>query len=271
MPYAKNGNINIYYEVEGEGTPLVFAHPGGGSIETWKRIGYVDALKGDYRCILIDSRGSGQSDTPHETSAYGPDLYKTDADDVIVVLDALGVNTSCYYGYSRGSRAGYQLAVDYPDRFGGFILGNTSPFEWTGAWADFSKKWAEIFKLYLTDVEAAVSKQEEFRGSPFSAEEKKNFIALLKRSDKENDLRAIIAMGDIDYYPLTVDEVAGISKPCLIYCGDADDFHIHAQKASETIPNSTFVSLPGLDHGSALANVDTILPHIKEFLSRVIN
>ena len=269
MPYAKNGDVNIYFEVEGEGHPLIFAHPGGGSIETWKRIGYVDALKDDYKCILIDSRGSGQSDTPHETSAYGTDLYKTDAADVIAVLDTLGIKTSRYYGYSRGSRAGYQLAVDYPDRFDGFILGNTSPFEWTGDWADFSKRWAEIFKLYLTDVESAVSKQEEYNGSSFSSEEKENFIALLKRSDKENDLRAIIAMGDIKYYPLTVDEVAGISIPCLIYCGDADGFHSYAKKAAEIIPNSTFISLPGLDHNTSLANIDTILPHVKEFLAKV--
>ena len=52
MPYAKNGDINIYYEVEGEGPPPVMLHGLICSLEDIREAGYVDALKDDYQLIL---------------------------------------------------------------------------------------------------------------------------------------------------------------------------------------------------------------------------
>lgn len=56
MPYANNNGIKIYYDVEGEGPPLVLLHGGTDSIETWKEHGYVDALKNEYQVIFRDER-----------------------------------------------------------------------------------------------------------------------------------------------------------------------------------------------------------------------
>jgi len=51
MPCAKNADINIYYEVEGEGPPLVMLHGLTASLDGWKETGFVDALIDDYRVI----------------------------------------------------------------------------------------------------------------------------------------------------------------------------------------------------------------------------
>jgi hypothetical protein len=51
MPYARNNNINIYYEVHGEGEPLVFLHDFTSKIPQWKLCGYVDALKKSHTLI----------------------------------------------------------------------------------------------------------------------------------------------------------------------------------------------------------------------------
>ena len=70
MPYADNDGIRIHYQVEGEGPPLVLQHGFSESVVDWYEVGYVDALRSDYRLILIDARGHGASDKPHDTDSY---------------------------------------------------------------------------------------------------------------------------------------------------------------------------------------------------------
>jgi len=61
MPKAKNGDINIYYEVEGEGPPLVLAHGIISSLNVWRWVGYTDALRNDFQLVLFDARGMGRA------------------------------------------------------------------------------------------------------------------------------------------------------------------------------------------------------------------
>ena len=69
MPYVIKQEVRIYYEVEGQGTPLVLAHGGSDSLDMWRRYGYTDILKDDFQLILFDFRGHGRSDKPHQASA----------------------------------------------------------------------------------------------------------------------------------------------------------------------------------------------------------
>jgi len=64
MPYADNQGVRIHYQIEGLGHPLVLQHGFTESIEDWYECGYVDALRRDYRLILVDARGHGKSDKP---------------------------------------------------------------------------------------------------------------------------------------------------------------------------------------------------------------
>ena len=61
MPYAKNQGVNIHYEVEGSGPPIVLQHSFTSSLNRWRECGYVDALSADFKLILIDARGHGKS------------------------------------------------------------------------------------------------------------------------------------------------------------------------------------------------------------------
>jgi pimeloyl-ACP methyl ester carboxylesterase len=64
MPYTTHQSIRIHYQVEGEGPPLVMQHGFTDSIETWYELGYLEALKHDYRLILVDARGMGTVISP---------------------------------------------------------------------------------------------------------------------------------------------------------------------------------------------------------------
>lgn len=123
MPRVANNGISIHYRVEGDGPPLVLLHGITDSSETWYERGYVAALKPKYRLVLIDARGHGQSDKPHD-----PQFYTTEklASDIVAALDDLGMKTAAYWGYSRGGWTGFALARHALDRVACFVIGGAS-------------------------------------------------------------------------------------------------------------------------------------------------
>lgn len=88
MPYFDNDGIKIYYEIEGEGPPVVFIHGFAGASEGIRnQTNFVENLKDNYRLILIDCRGHGKSDKPHDDSYYGQKM----SDDIIQLMEHLSI------------------------------------------------------------------------------------------------------------------------------------------------------------------------------------
>ncbi len=124
MPYVRSQGLRIDYHVEGHGPPLVCQHGFGDSLESWYELGYVDALKDEYQLILIDARGHGASDKPHEPEAYS---FPNVTADVVAVLDALTVTHAHYFGFSMGGKNGFALAAYAPERLRSLsVLGDTA-------------------------------------------------------------------------------------------------------------------------------------------------
>ena len=76
----------------------------------------------------------------------------------------------------------------------------------------------------------------------------------------------------MSHAPDASDILSSISVPCFLYAGDQDFVHDDMKQAATVIPHARFVSLPGLDHGTAIFSPhgrDSIIPHVKQFLSRV--
>ena len=126
MPFANNEGICIHYEVEGEGPPLVLLHGTGWSLEIWRETGYVDALRDDYRLVLMDARGHGASDKPYRSESYG---MHSMVSDITAVLDDLNVEKAHYWGYSMGGRIGWWAAKVAPGRFRSLIMGGALPYD----------------------------------------------------------------------------------------------------------------------------------------------
>jgi len=75
MPWANNHGVRIHYELEGEGPPLILLHGLSEDLAWCRDYGYVESLKNDYKLILIDARGHGASDKPHNPDAYKLELF----------------------------------------------------------------------------------------------------------------------------------------------------------------------------------------------------
>ena len=169
MPYANNNGVKICYEVEGHGPPLVLAHGASGDMTMYRRVGYVDSLKGDYTLVLVDLRGHGQSDKPQELSAYGPEMAIRMAEDIISVLDDLKIAKSSYFGYSMGAMVGFRAARIYGNRFRGFVLGGMSPYKYPEPRVKINSEFAETLKASLNGLEAALSYRERTLGRPLTS------------------------------------------------------------------------------------------------------
>ena len=91
--FIDNDGVRIHYEVEGAGPPVVLMHGMGMSTKDWRAAGYPDALAGEFRLVLIDSRGFGQSQKLGDPEQYG---RARKVSDVTAVLDDLGIDDAYY-------------------------------------------------------------------------------------------------------------------------------------------------------------------------------
>src|SRR5437763_6349690 len=120
MSTTTSDGIRIHYEIEGDGPPLILQHGFSQSLADWRVAGYVDRLKDHCRVILVDARGHGQSDKPHDRAAYSGERH---AADIVAVLDALELPQADYWGYSMGGWIGFALAHHAPQRLRRLVLG----------------------------------------------------------------------------------------------------------------------------------------------------
>lgn len=106
--YKKVNGINMYYEIYGEGRPLIFLHGNGGSIRSSRA--KIDYFKKYFKVIAIDSRGHGKS-IDSTTKVL---TYVQMANDINVLLDSLHIDSAYVSGQSDGGILGLLLAIHYP-------------------------------------------------------------------------------------------------------------------------------------------------------------
>jgi pimeloyl-ACP methyl ester carboxylesterase len=248
MSYADSRGIRIHYRVEGEGPPLVLQHGFTQSIDDWYEFGYVDALKRDYRLILVDARGHGQSDKPHDPNAYGLDNWVAD---VTSVADAMGVAKAHFWGYSMGGWIGFGMAKHAPDRVDRLVIGGSHPY------ARDQSPARQFFRAHLGDSnDEFISALENWFGARVSTARKARWRAI--------DREAWLALSQDR--PELSDILAGMRMPSCLYAGDADPLCPQAKAASQLIPGAAFFSLRGLTHLGAFQNFDLVLPKVVDFL-----
>jgi pimeloyl-ACP methyl ester carboxylesterase len=112
MPHiqAQDGT-RLYFEEDGSGTPIVFVHEYAGDWRTWEpQMRYFSRA---HRCVTYSQRGYPPSDVPTDPKRYGQDIAR---DDVIAVMDALGIDKAHVIGHSMGALTALHVGIRYPQR-----------------------------------------------------------------------------------------------------------------------------------------------------------
>ncbi len=251
-PFAINPHdgVRIYYQVEGDGPPLVMHHGGGSSLGRWRELGIVDELRDQHQLILFDARGHGRSDKPIAPDAY---RYERWVQDMVAILDELRVDRAHFFGYSLGGLVGFRIPVYAPDRFRSLMLGGSHPYELREFWQGEYERFKDGGKLAIEGARTAGKSLPEVEIEAFRSGAREA-IALAFRDEPGVDR-----------------DLPSFSIPTLVFVGAEDERGNSsgmAPEAARLIPDSTLLMFGGLGHFDVLLRLDLLLPHVRAFLGR---
>lgn len=252
--YAPVNGIKVYYEVYGEGRPVILLHGAFMDIEAnWGQL--IPELSKSRKVIAIDFQGHGR--TPYSDRKMS---FPALASDVAAVMDYLKVDSADIAGYSMGGEVAYQFTINYPKRVNKLVI-ISSTYKSSGWLPEVSN----AFKTF---------KPEFFTNSPLHtaydavAPDKTkwpNFIDQMLIFMKEP-----FDMGDAN--------IAKIASPVLIIAGDNDGLDkVELAKTYQLLgggvsadmapmPKSHLAIVPSQSHVSLMMQTKTILGYLDDFL-----
>ena len=118
--FAESNGCRIYYQVKGEGNPLVLLMGFGADGNVWEK--HLAEYQNHFKCVVLDNRGVGKSDAPE-----GPYTTGMMASDTTAVMDHLGIDQAQIAGISMGGAIAQSLALNHPSRVKSLALISTWP------------------------------------------------------------------------------------------------------------------------------------------------
>jgi pimeloyl-ACP methyl ester carboxylesterase len=237
MAYFDSNGVQIYFEEHGKGEPVVLVHGFASRADhNWGAMNWFTTLGAHYRVIALDCRGHGKSGKPHDPTAYAGE---TMGEDVIRLLDHLGIKRTLIMGYSMGGRIVTGLLINHPERLRAAVLGGIGAVSATAP--SFSRQ--PIVDALLADNASGVKDQR--------AREFRQFAESVG-----NDLKALGAVMASNRDDFSADRIASanIRVPVMIVIGTKDLLVGNPKLLRDSIPGSELVMLEGHDHLSAPAD-----------------
>jgi pimeloyl-ACP methyl ester carboxylesterase len=253
--HIEANGLRIYYEVHGEGQPLVLVHGGTASSQAWAS--HLPAFTEHFLVFAPDSRGHGRTDNP--TGQLG---YRVMADDVAALVGALGLQRPLVLGYSDGGQIALELGMRYPGLARALVLGGTQ-FRFSEA--------------YLEDVRALLGIAEGEEVDPERLErEQPAFVNYLREAHghaygPEYWKRYVRQISSLWLTPLhyTYEDLAALTDPALILVGDRDGAcTAEAPELFRLLPNAELAVAPGSDHSFIEAKAGLFDALALDFLQR---
>lgn len=133
MAVVNANGVNLYYNIEGSGPPLLLITGMGGHSRAWTPV--LPLLTPHYRCIMFDTRGTGRSDVP-----VGPYTIDELADDTAALIRKLELGPVSVMGVSMGASIAQSLAIRHGKLLERVILVSAFP-----AYTSVQQAWLEIF------------------------------------------------------------------------------------------------------------------------------
>ncbi|MBP7642947.1 MAG: alpha/beta hydrolase [Saprospiraceae bacterium] len=234
--YSVVNGINMYYEIHGQGKPLVLIHGGGSTIETsFGRI--IPLLSPSWQLICVELQAHGRTGDRN-----APISFKQDADDVAQLIRNLGYEKVDVFGFSNGANSALQMAIRHPELCSKIIAG--SPLlKKDGTFPQF---WEFM-------------KNGTFEQMPQAY--KDAFLSVNPDDVKLHNMYEKCANRMINFEEFSDEEILAIKVPVLLINGENDVATTeHVVAMSKLIPNCQLEIVPG-GHGAYIGEITTITPN----------
>jgi len=231
--YSNVNGIKMYYEIYGQGKPLVLIHGGGSTIQT-SFSNIIPLLSQKRQLIAVELQAHGRTGDRNEFLTF-----IQDADDVAQLLKNLGIGKADFLGFSNGGHSAIEIVLRHPEMVNKIILAST--FYKRNAvvpqfWEGFENIDLGVMPKILRDGFLAVNN---------------NQAALQNMFDK--DVQRMKVFND-----WKDEQIKSIKVPTLIMNGNLDVGSVeHAVLMHRLISNSELVILPG-GHGQYLGSLESL-------------
>ena len=237
--YSDVNGLKMYYEIHGQGKPLVLIHGGGSTIQT--NFGNVIPLLAQNRKVIaVELQAHGRTNDRNEDSSF-----EQDADDVATLLKNLNIDKADFFGFSNGGTTTLQIAIRHPEIVDKIILGsalakrNGVPDWFWGFMENASlENMPEPLKIGYLSV----------------ADDPKGLQLMHDRDAKRM----------VNFRDIPDEQIKSIQAQTLIIIGDKDVITPeHALELHRQIANSELAIIPG-GHGEYIGEVTTLTPEFHE-------
>ncbi|GHM98789.1 oxidoreductase [Cytophagales bacterium WSM2-2] len=230
--YAEVNGIKMYYEIHGEGEPLVLIHGGGSTIGTsFSKI--IPGLSSNFKIIAVELQAHG-----HTSDRNSPESFEQDADDVAGLLRQLATPKASFLGFSNGGNTSMQIAIRHPEMVSKLIIASS-----------FYKREGIIPGLFEGIKQATIKDMPQpLKDAFLEINPDNNKLLNMFNKDRERMM---------NFQDWKDEMLASIKAPALIINGDLDVvLNEHTVAMSRLIPNSRLMILPAT-HGSYLGAIES--------------
>ena len=245
--------MQMYYEVSGEGDPLIVLHGAYMNIPTMGAI--IPRLAETHKVYALEFQGHGRT-----TDIDRPITYPNLADDVAVFMDEVGLEKADVFGYSMGSAVGLQLAIRHPQKVNKLAAASVS-YDAEG--------WQPAFREFIPQMTV-----EMFLDMPFAEDYRK------LAADPEGFPALVEKLIALEHEPMAWEaDVKALKTPVLIITGDADVTTLEHSVAmfrllgggamgdmGEPLPASRLAVMPATSHTAVIGQADLLHAFIEPFL-----
>jgi 3-oxoadipate enol-lactonase len=256
---ARCGDVDLYYEMDGRGPPIVLGHSLGMHVTLWQLV--AARLADRYTVVRFDARGHGRSDKP-------PGPYRVDAmaEDVYGLLRALDLERAVVGGLSLGGSLGLALALAHPDLVQALILADTAdrfdvftPEQWEARAQAVEREGMGL--VVPGGLESGLSAA--FRDS--QPDRLEPIIRAYRANDPAAYAATARALAAVDLGA----DLPRIACPALVLVGEHDPLTppATARRLALGLPHAELVEVPGARHLSAWEQPDFVANAIGEFLT----
>jgi 3-oxoadipate enol-lactonase len=264
MPLEKIGDVELHYEVAGDGPETVaFVNGVAMTVRSWQpqRADFVR----EFRCLFHDTRGQLLSEKP--AMDYSMQMH---ADDLKNLLDHLGLERVHVVGTSYGSEIGMIFAYSYPEAVKSLtVITGVSELDEvvraaTGSWAVAASCGARVFYRcmvpWVYSSAYIAENREELR-------QREELMARLPPDFVEGFIRLVRAFSELDI----TGELHRITCPTLVVAAENDLVKPprFSRIIHENIPGSELVVIPGSGHAVVLERPDLLNPLVRDFITKV--